>query len=216
MPDSGAGSPGGGRTDVAAFCNGTFRHEDSPAPQHEMFRSAAAVSEPKSALNITYWICSRKVLKIPLTAGGASVASYRATPPRRMVMLHGAGGSMASRRRKRAGRGYMLPLARAGQGLAFAARNMPPVPEQNHTLRATLPTWFYGCMASEHLAHEKLHGVAQGEAPLRRRRCTPQFRCRVQRRRRRETCGPEHRIWPQLFSYAKCSRPRRAFPDPRG
>ncbi len=80
----------------------------------------------------------------------------------------------------------------------------------------TLPTWFYGCMASEHLAHEKLHGVAQGEAPLRRRSCTPQFRCRVQLRRRRETCGPEHRIWPQLFSYAKCSRPRRAFPDPRG
>ena len=33
---------------------------------------------------------------------------------------------------------------------------------------------------------------------------------------KRETCKPEHRIWPQLFSYAKCSRPRRAFPDPRG
>ena len=185
------------------------------APQHEMFRSAAAVSEPKSALNITYWICSRKVLKIPLTAGGASVASYGATPPAAWSCCMESGEAWLHEGASEPAVDIccLWPVrdraCLCGKEYAACAGAKPYAPR-------TLPTWFYGCMASEHLAHEKLHGVAQGEAPLRRRSCTPQFRCRVQLRRRRETCGPEHRIWPQLFSYAKCSRPRRAFPDPRG
>ena len=179
MPDSGAGSPGGGRTDVAAFCNGTFRHEDSPAPQHEMFRSAAAVSEPKSALNITYWLCSRKVLKIPLTAGGASVASYGATPPaaRSCCMEPGEAQLHEGASEPAVDICCLWPVRDRGlplrQGICRLCRSK--------TIRSA-QHYQHGSMAAWH------------QSILLMKSSTKSRRARL--RRRRETCGPEHRIWP--------------------
>ena len=78
----------------------------------------------------TVSLCCRIVLNIPLTAGGTRVSAYGVTPPPRMVMRHpGGGGAEAmsrgaeplggrvARRRKRSGRGYMVPFARVEHGL---------------------------------------------------------------------------------------------------
>lgn len=46
----------------------------------------------------------------------------------------------AAQRRKRAGRGYMLPLPEGGTRAAFAATHVAaPLPEQNRRSRATPP-----------------------------------------------------------------------------
>ena len=99
-------------------------------------------------------LCCGTVLNITLTAGGASVASYGATTPRRMIMRHGGGrgaeamsrgaeplGGAAARRRKRASRGYMLPFARVEHGLHLRQRMLPPVPGQRHTSPTAASTW---------------------------------------------------------------------------
>ena len=41
----------------------------------------------------------------------------------------------AARRRKRAGRGYMLPSARVEHGLSLRQRTLPPMPEERNTSR---------------------------------------------------------------------------------
>ena len=52
-------------------------------------------------------------------------------------------GGVAAQRRKRASRRYMLPFARVEHELPLRQRMLPSVPEQNHTLRTTLPTRFH-------------------------------------------------------------------------
>ena len=79
-----------------------------------------------------------------------------ATSPRRMVMRHGGGRGAeamfrgaeplcgcAAQGRKRAGRGYMLPLARVEHGLTLWQRMLPLKPEQGRTPRTTPSTRFY-------------------------------------------------------------------------
>ena len=78
-----------------------------------------------------------------------------ATSPRRMVMRHGGGRGAevmfrgaeplcgcAAQGRKRAGRGYMLPLARVEHGLTLWQRMLPLKPEQSRTPRTTPSTRF--------------------------------------------------------------------------
>ena len=85
----------------------------------------------------------------------AASAAYGATTPRRMAMRHGGGrgaeekvrgaepsGGFAARRRKRAGRGYMLPFARVEHGLPLRQRTLPPMPEQRNTSRTEPSTLF--------------------------------------------------------------------------
>ena len=86
----------------------------------------------------------------------AASAAYGATTPRRMAMRHGGGrgaeekvrgaepsGGFAARRRKRAGRGYMLPFARVEHGLPLRQRTLPPMPEQRNTSRTKPSTLYY-------------------------------------------------------------------------
>ncbi len=76
--------------------------------------------------------------------GGARLTGIesRDGESRRMAMRHGRGrgaeekvrgaepsGGFAARRRKRAGRGYMLPFARVEHGLPLRQRSLPPMPE---------------------------------------------------------------------------------------
>ena len=49
----------------------------------------------------------------------------------------------AAQGRKRAGRGYMLPLARVEHGLTLWQRMLPLKPEQGRTPRTTPSTRFY-------------------------------------------------------------------------
>ena len=51
-------------------------------------------------------------------------------------------GGEAARRLKRAGRGYMLPLARVEHGLTLWQRMLPLKPEQGRTPRTTPSTLF--------------------------------------------------------------------------
>ena len=84
---------------------------------------------------------------LPGGAGLAGIESRDDGPPR-MVMRHGvrerrfprktqagAGVGKAARRRKRAGRGYMLPSARVPHGLSLRQRTLPPMPEERNTSR---------------------------------------------------------------------------------
>ena len=128
-----------------------------------------------------------------------------ATSPRRMVMRHGGGRGAeamfrgaeplcgcAAQGRKRAGRGYMLPLARVEHGLTLWQRMLPLKPEQSRTPRTTPSTRFCNrepalekCSSrlreedagqislhlrcSEHFRFENAPGVERSETPPRRR-----------------------------------------------
>ena len=91
-----------------------------------------------------------------LAERGSRASRAEMTTRRRMVMRHGvrarrfprktqAGASVgkAARRRKRAGRGYMLPSARVEHGLSLRQRTLPPMPEERNTSRTEPSTRFY-------------------------------------------------------------------------
>ena len=102
-------------------------------------------------------LCSRIVLKTTLTAGGTPrQRRMERRPPAawQCGMEGGRGaeekvrgaepsGGFAARRRKRAGRGYMLPFARVEHGLPLRQRSLPPMPEQRNTSRTEPSTLFY-------------------------------------------------------------------------
>ena len=105
-----------------------------------------------------------------------------ATSPRRMVMRHGGGRGAevmfrgaeplcgcAAQGRKRAGRGYMLPLARVEHGLTLWQRMLPLKPEQGRTPRTTPSTRFYNRAKITELYHTSLTST------IRYRAGRPQF-----------------------------------------
>ena len=101
--------------------------------------------------------CCRIVLNITLTAGGTPrQRRMERRPPAawQCGMEGGRGaeekvrgaepsGGFAARRRKRAGRGYMLPFARVEHGLPLRQRTLPPMPEQRNTSRTKPSTLYY-------------------------------------------------------------------------
>ena len=70
-------------------------------------------------------------------------------------------GGVAARRRKRASRGYMLPLARVEHGLPLRQRMLLPMPQQRHTLRATPSTRFCNRANFYALLQNRVDGVAR-------------------------------------------------------
>ena len=65
----------------------------------------------------------------------AANAAWRGRGAEEKVRGAEPSGGFAARRRKRAGRGYMLPFARVEHGLPLRQRTLPPMPEQRNTSR---------------------------------------------------------------------------------
>ena len=104
-----------------------------------------------------------------------------ATSPRRMVMRHGGGRGAeamfrgaeplcgcAAQGRKRAGRGYMLPLARVEHGLTLWQRMLPLKPEQSRTPRTTPSTRFCNRAFPPEGEVSKHKGIFDERIPFRR------------------------------------------------
>ena len=72
------------------------------------------------------------------------------------------------RRRKRAGRGYMLPLARVEHGLTLWQRMLPLKPEQSRTPRTTPSTRFCNRAFPPEGEVSKHKGIFDERIPFRR------------------------------------------------
>ena len=112
---------------------------------------------------------------------GLRASRAEMTARRRMVMRHGvrerrfprktqagAGVGKAARRRKRAGRGYMLPLARVEHGLTLWQRMLPLKPEQSRTPRTTPSTRFCNRAFPPEGEVSKHKGIFDERIPCRR------------------------------------------------
>ena len=100
-------------------------------PPLTFFRSSLVTMRGRQSLTAPSLLspCSlRSRLRRPMRHGGGRGAEEK---------VRGAepSGGFAARRRKRAGRGYMLPFARVEHGLPLRQRTLPPMPEQRNTSR---------------------------------------------------------------------------------
>ena len=121
------------------------RMERRPPPL-TFFRSSLVTMRGRQSLTAPSLLspCSlRSRLRRPMRHGGGRGAEEK---------VRGAepSGGFAARRRKRAGRGYMLPFARVEHGLPLRQRTLPPMPQQRHTLRTTPSTLFCNRAPANH------------------------------------------------------------------